>query len=84
MKNLLHISCEKATMLVCKREDSPLLFGDSFRLSIHLTICTACRLFAKQNNIINESLRNNTQNLDVKLPEEKKKQIKELLVKGEE
>ena len=84
MKNLLHISCEKATMLVCKREDSPLLFGDRFRLSIHLTICTACRLFAKQNNIINESLKNSTQNLDVKLTEDKKKQIKDLLVKGAE
>ncbi|MBK8746824.1 MAG: hypothetical protein IPM04_02890 [Saprospiraceae bacterium] len=84
MKKLLHVSCKKATMLVCKKEDGQLLFGDQFRLRIHLSICTACRLFAEQNKIINKSLKNKSQHLEIKLPEEKKQQIKELLIKGEE
>lgn len=51
MKNLM-ISCEKATMLIVKSEESKLSFGLKMRLNIHFLFCKFCKLFERQNKFI--------------------------------
>ncbi len=54
MKRLLVImtplifSCEKATLLISKREEGKLTFNEKVRLRFHLVLCIMCRSFEKQ------------------------------------
>ncbi len=46
------ISCKEATDFITKKEESKLSLWQCFQLWKHLAVCTFCRLFAKQNNIL--------------------------------
>ncbi len=47
MKPLI-FSCEKATLLISKREEGKLTFNEKIRLCFHLALCSMCRSFEKQ------------------------------------
>jgi len=48
MKQLVNISCKKATYLISKKEEKAIGFFDSLKLRLHLGICSTCRLFKQQ------------------------------------
>lgn len=50
-------SCQKATLLVSKSFDTKLSLKEQVRLFIHLLQCTACRIFKKQNVILQNELK---------------------------
>lgn len=58
MKNMM-ISCEKATMLVVKSEESELPLGLKISLRIHLLFCKFCKLFERQNKFISLNISKN-------------------------
>lgn len=49
---LFSISCKKATYLSSKKEEGKLSWMEKIQLRSHMTICTLCRLFEQQSNII--------------------------------
>jgi hypothetical protein len=80
MMHAMVYSCDKATFLLTKAEYTPLSFLDRMRLKIHLMGCEFCRLYQKHNAFITEQY--SIQKLDatkLKLREEKKKEIRELI-----
>lgn len=46
------ISCKEATLLVQKKEERKLSFGETVKLRIHNMLCGICSLFEKQSNYI--------------------------------
>ncbi|MBK7229913.1 MAG: hypothetical protein IPH97_13835 [Ignavibacteriales bacterium] len=54
----LMITCKEATMLSVQKAEITLSFSDRMRLFIHLLVCQYCRLFNKQNKMIDRLLSN--------------------------
>jgi hypothetical protein len=52
------ITCKEATMISVKKADISVPLMDRLRLFMHLLICQYCRLFEKQNKIIDKLLKN--------------------------
>ncbi|MGC3947826.1 MAG: hypothetical protein QM762_25520 [Chryseolinea sp.] len=71
MKN---ISCKEAVELILKKEERKISLFQRISLWRHLAICSLCRIFSKQNNHINESMRKRQGN-QVTLSEEDKNKI---------
>jgi hypothetical protein len=53
-KNKFMISCKEATMIVVKKAEIKVTFSERLKLFFHLIICQYCRLFEKQNKIIDK------------------------------
>jgi hypothetical protein len=53
-KNKFMISCKEATMIVVKKAEIKVTFSERLKLFLHLIICQYCRLFEKQNKIIDK------------------------------
>jgi hypothetical protein len=53
-KNKFMISCKEATMIVVKKAEIKVTFSEKLKLFLHLIICQYCRLFEKQNKIIDK------------------------------
>jgi hypothetical protein len=72
-------TCKKATQLVEKQKDKKLSILEKVRLKLHLWICKACAIYAKQSQIIEKLLkkRNETQPSEKTLSEEAKIKILE-------
>jgi len=49
---LFSISCKKATYLSSKKEEGKLSWIEKIQLRSHMTICSLCRLFESQTQII--------------------------------
>ena len=49
---LFSISCKKATYLSSKKEEGKLSWIEKIQLRSHMTICSLCRLFEQQSQII--------------------------------
>jgi len=49
---LFSISCKKATYLSSKKEEGKLSWIGKIQLRSHMTICSLCRLFEQQSQII--------------------------------
>lgn len=49
---LLSISCKKATYLSSKKEEGKLSWIEKIQLRSHMAICSLCRLFEQQSQII--------------------------------
>jgi predicted anti-sigma-YlaC factor YlaD len=75
MKKILNITCKKATYLISKKEDGKLGFIDSIKLKLHLSICSACRLFENQSWFIKINANHSHEHLDVTLSEEAKQKL---------
>ncbi|MFZ1280363.1 MAG: hypothetical protein WAR59_05955 [Ignavibacteriaceae bacterium] len=54
----LMITCKEATMLSVQKTEISLSFSDRMRLFMHLLVCQYCRLFNKQNKMIDRLLSN--------------------------
>lgn len=55
--HMIVLDCEKASMLVLKREEGKLSNLEKFQLWLHQKICDPCVEFDQQNEIINESMK---------------------------
>ncbi|MBC7587994.1 MAG: zf-HC2 domain-containing protein [Chitinophagaceae bacterium] len=77
MKKLLNITCAIATLLVSKKEDGKLSFLEKIQLRLHLSICSFCRLFAKQSFLIGNNAKH--AHTTACLTNEQKEKIKELI-----
>ena len=51
----LHISCKQATTYIVKKEEGKISLYNRLQLWLHLGICGLCKLFMKQNKLINQS-----------------------------
>lgn len=54
------ISCKKATTFIVKKEEGKLTIKQRLQLWLHLSICSFCKLFLKQNKLISSHLHNNS------------------------
>jgi hypothetical protein len=50
------LSCEKATLLIEKKIDAGLSFGERLQLRVHTGICDACTNYQHQSRLIHELL----------------------------
>lgn len=81
MKKGMMISCKDATKLVIKQSEEELSGWDKFRLAFHLAICKFCKLFQKQNKMIDESIKELVKHTHEHLNESAKKRIIEEVLK---
>jgi hypothetical protein len=54
MKQLI-LSCKKATYFISLKEEGRLSFAKKLQLRLHLTVCSLCRLFAKQTTFFSKN-----------------------------
>jgi hypothetical protein len=52
MMKYLMVNCKEATMLMAKREEGKLSFMERINLSIHTSMCSFCKKFEKQTDLI--------------------------------
>lgn len=74
---LFNISCKKATYLSSKKEEGKLNWIEKIQLRSHLAICSLCRLFEVQSQIIAHHTRHTT--CSDQLSEEAKKRMEQCL-----
>lgn len=74
---LFTISCKKATYLASKKEEGKLSWIEKIQLRSHMTICSLCRLFEQQTNLITHHAKH--AHSDEKLREEVKVKIDRML-----
>ena len=78
LMNKLMLSCKKATELIEKRSFVNLSFAEKVQLKMHVGVCSACRSYEKQSQVIDQSLKHistSKKPKDLKLSEENKKHI---------
>ncbi len=82
--NTLVLSCKKATELIEKRGVVKLSPKEKIQLSMHTSICSACKKYEEQSEIIEKSLEQIHQknNKPMKLSSEKKEQIMKMFDKN--
>lgn len=76
--SLLNISCKKATYLISKKEQGKINLFDRVTLSMHLSICSLCKLFEEQTGLIIRNTKHT--HTEEKLPEEVKERIVEKIL----
>ncbi|MBL7919844.1 MAG: hypothetical protein JNJ40_05985 [Bacteroidia bacterium] len=74
--------CKDATYLTVKSEYSKLSFSEKFLLNFHLIICKYCRFFVAQNKKINSLFRASYAKNEVKLSDDKKEALNQLITKN--
>lgn len=80
------ISCKRATELVSRGLDVPLSAGERVRLMAHLFICSFCRRFKRQMELIRMALKQSQEQgidseAEIKLSAEEKLQMLEQIKK---
>ena len=78
-KNILHISCRKASYLVSKKEDGQTSRLENIQLHIHKKICTGCTLFARQSAFIARQAATSTGYSDKMLSAETKTKLRSMI-----
>lgn len=81
IKQLFHIHCKEATMLLTQQQEQKLSATKRFALSIHLLYCNSCKRFRKQLMIITKSLKHLSKT-DGQLREARKKEIQQAIEKN--
>jgi hypothetical protein len=79
LKQLIHITCKKATYLISKKEERRLTIIEWARLKFHLAICSYCKLFEQQTKMIGENVKHTHEYKDLKLSDVIKSKIIQLL-----
>ena len=51
------LSCKEAVTLILKKEEGNISFLQQVRLWRHFAICSLCRIFSKQNTLINNAIK---------------------------
>lgn len=75
------ITCKKATEFIVKKEEKKITFFQTIQLWQHFLICSLCKRFYKQNDIISNALSAKETVEDKKLSNEDKMSIIKLLEK---
>jgi hypothetical protein len=77
MMNILMLSCKKATELIEKKWVVKLSPIEKIQLTVHTSVCNACKTYEKQSEIIEKSIEQLQlqKNKSTQLPTEKKEQI---------
>lgn len=57
-------SCKIATEMVEKKGVVGLTFGESIKLKLHLSICSACKTYKKQSELIDTFFENSSDQAD--------------------
>ena len=52
----INLTCEEASFLISKRQETKLTWKENIKLNFHISICEPCSRFAKQIVIINASI----------------------------
>lgn len=73
------ISCKEAVQLILKKEESKITLVDRIRLWRHLAICSLCRVFSSQNQLLNRGMKQLTQKHYALTDEDKDKIIHNVL-----
>ena len=68
------ISCKDAVTLILQKEEGKLSLWSKMKLWRHLAICSLCRIFAIQNNLLNEGMKER-QGKQLALSDEEKEKI---------
>ncbi len=68
-------TCRQSTEWVIKKENNELSVKENLQLLSHMAICSFCRLFARQNTLINKSLHKNERMEALRLTSEDKKEL---------
>jgi hypothetical protein len=75
LKHLIHITCKKATYLISKKEEHRLSLMEWVKLQFHLSICSLCKLFQKQTNLMSENAKHSHDYQQLKLSDATKAKI---------
>ena len=73
------ISCKEAVEFILKKEEGKLSFIQRMRLRRHLMICSLCRIFSLQNNLINKAFKQRQQKQMMLSDQEKEKIIRNVV-----
>ena len=71
----LQITCQQATKMISMKEERKLSFKNNIKLMMHLFICTACKLFYKQNKLLKKTFTRLHKHSNASLTAEEKQQI---------
>jgi hypothetical protein len=52
----LRLTCEEASLLISKRQETKLTWQENFKLRFHTSVCDPCTRFAKQVAIMDASM----------------------------
>ncbi|RYE54590.1 MAG: hypothetical protein EOP48_11975 [Sphingobacteriales bacterium] len=77
-------NCHQATMLIEKKQLAGLTIREKFELQLHLTGCSACKLYQRQSTMINRQIKklfHATTQKDHVLDDDYKKRLQEQIEK---
>jgi hypothetical protein len=74
--------CKDATYLTVKGEYAKLSLSEKAQLNFHLMICKYCRFFVSQNKKINSLFRASYDKTEIKLSDDKKVALNQLITKN--
>ncbi len=80
----LHITCKEAVDYISKKEEKKLTILQNVKLKYHLAICSLCKIFSIQNEIITKALSGYDSPQDYYLTKEKKEEIIEAVLNEKE
>ncbi len=60
LMNSVMLHCRKATFLIEKSNNAPLSLMEKAQLNMHLSMCSGCRNYRKQNRFLERLLRRHT------------------------
>ncbi len=68
--HILFLSCLKATELIEKKLHVQLSTKEKVKLTLHKSMCSACRLYDKQSHILDEALKtHNKKDVNINIEE---------------
>ncbi len=74
-----NLCCKQATYLLLKKEEKHNLSRkEEYALKFHMSICKLCKAFKKQSEIMNETIKQNLQQM-VLMPQAEKENLKALI-----
>lgn len=73
------ISCKDAVHFILKKEEQKLSFVERISLWRHLAVCSLCRIFSKQNSIMNDAMKERKMKQASLTEEEKENIIRNIL-----
>jgi hypothetical protein len=74
------MNCKEATALSVRRAEEKISVADQLRLKLHLFLCSYCKIFDRQNKLINILLQNRSNNKP--LSTEEKEVLKSTIIKA--
>lgn len=79
MKQLINITCKRATYLISKNEEHRLTLFEWIKLQLHLSVCSLCKRFQTQTKLIGENARHSHEYKQLKLSDAVKERIQQIL-----